>query len=308
MAGITDSPFRSICARMGCGLTYTEMISARGLFHGDRKTGELLRRGREEPYYAVQIFGSQPDIIARAVEMVQEWQPVLIDINMGCPAPKIVKNGDGCALMKQPSLAGCIVESAVRASPIPVSVKIRSGWDQEHRNAPLVARIAQESGASLVTIHPRTRDMLYGGKADWSMIRKVKESVDIPVFGSGDLFSPKDALDMMEQTGCDGVMVARGARGNPWIFLHLLELLSDKPLSPITQEEKIRVLKTQMMLMEEEKGLRGVLEMRKHASWYIKGEPHAARVKEALYRATSYREIEEAMDWLCEPSAGENRE
>jgi tRNA-dihydrouridine synthase B len=292
MAGITDAAFRSVCFEMGSGLNYTEMVSARGIYYNDVKTRELLKKGKAEEYYAIQIFGNEPHIISYAVKYASQYQPLLIDINMGCPTPKIVRNHDGSYLMKDPLLAGRIVESAVKSTDIPVSVKIRSGFDRQNINAAEVAQAAEQAGAAMIAVHPRTRDMYYGGEADWEIIRQVKERVRIPVIGNGDIHTPGDITRMLEFTGCDAVMIGREARGNPWVFENALRHMDRLAPREITLEEKISVIARHMELMIELKGENtAVLEMRKHAAWYIRGEKNAARVKKNIYEAKSSNEI-----------------
>ena len=222
MAGITDKPFREICRRFGAGMVYSEMISAKGLYYNDKKTASLMDMTGEKPC-AIQIFGSEPEIMAEIIPKVMEFKPDIIDINMGCPAPKIVNNGDGSALMKTPELMGKIMRAVTDASPVPVTAKIRKGWEED--NSLLCAKILEDNGASAVAVHGRTREEFYGGKADWGVITRIKQELKIPVIGNGDIFSAEDAIRMFEQTGCDGVMVARGAQGNPWLFKVIIELI-----------------------------------------------------------------------------------
>jgi len=225
LAGISDSPFRRICRRYGADIVCTEMISSRGIYYKDKKTAELLSFSDEEQPIGIQLFGNEPEIMAYAASVICERKPSFIDINMGCPMPKIVNNGDGCALMKNPVLAGKIIEAVVKAANVPVTVKFRSGYTAETVNAVEFAKIAEQSGASQITVHPRTHDMLYSGTADREIIKAVKESVKIPVVGNGDIFSPESAKEMLERTGCDGLMIARGAFGNPFIFGYIKDYL-----------------------------------------------------------------------------------
>jgi len=225
MAGITDIPFRLLCKEQGCGLTYTEMVSAKGIYYNDEKTKKLTAVDAAEGKVALQIFGSDPVIMAKVTEQLNDSDACIIDINMGCPTPKITKNGDGCALMRQPELVGKIVREVSKASVKPVTVKIRKGWDENRINAVEIARIAEENGAAAITVHGRTREQFYSGKADWSIIREVKQSVSIPVIGNGDVFTPEDARRMFEETNCDAIMIGRGAQGNPWIFRKIIKYL-----------------------------------------------------------------------------------
>ncbi|MCR3956660.1 MAG: tRNA dihydrouridine synthase DusB [Gudongella sp.] len=285
MAGVTDLAFRIICKEMGVGLTVTEMVSAKGMYYNDRKTDSLTEIDPRERPVALQIFGSEPEIMENVVtNKLNGRQDIdIIDINMGCPAPKIVKNGDGSALMKDPRLAERVIRGVAGASNKPVTVKIRKGWDENSVNGVEIAKIAEASGAAAITVHARTRDMFYSGKADWDYIGKVKEAVDIPVIGNGDIFTPQDALDMMDRTGCDGVAIGRGAMGNPWIFRQINQLINgEKPEGPSTQE----ILETSIRHMNmvcDIKGERiGVREMRKQLAWYIKGMRNSNEIKNKI--------------------------
>lgn len=293
MAGITDMPFRILCKEQGCGLVYTEMISAKGIYYNSEKSKELANIDEREKPAAVQLFGSDPLIMATIAERLNDSNAAIIDINMGCPTPKITKNGEGCALMRNPRLAGEIIRAVSSASAKPVTVKIRKGWDENSINAVEIARIAEENGAKAITVHGRTREQFYSGKADWNIIREVKKAVTVPVIGNGDIFRPEDAKGMIDETGCDAVMVARGAQGNPWIFkriLHYLETGESLPEPSI--EEKIRMIKRHMRMTVELKGESiGVREMRKHIAWYLKGMRNAAQVREQVFRLNTEEEI-----------------
>ncbi len=296
MAGVTDLTFRKICKSYGAGFTYTEMVSAKGLYYKDKKTPELLARFSDETPSAVQLFGSEPDIIASVVDDALSYGADVLDINMGCPAPKIVNNGDGSAIMKNPRLAGEIMASAVKAGGnVPVTAKIRAGWDDDNKNAVEVAKILEQNGASAICIHPRTRMMFYSGKADWSIIKAVKEAVSIPVIGNGDIFSAQDAVDMFAQTACDAVMVARGAEGNPFIFRQIHELLEKGTVSYFpTHEERLMLALSHAKGLCEEKGEnRGIKEARKHFAWYIKGLPSASELRVRLFGVKTLSEAEE---------------
>ncbi len=299
MAGVTDAAFRAVCAKFGYGLAYTEMVSAKALMYKDKKTFDLIKKADEEPEPAVQIFGSDTDAIKYAVELLNGTGTPVIDINMGCPAPKIVKNGEGSALMKDPDLAGKVIRAAVEVSEKPVTVKIRSGWSKDDVNAVEFALIAQQSGADAVAVHPRTRDMYYSGKADWGIVKTVKAKLDIPVIGSGDVFSAADAVRMMDETKCDAVMVARGAAGNPWIFRDFSDIEKGQTVQGISIKEKKAMILEHMKLLVKYKGEhRAVLEMRKHAAWYSKGEYNASKFKNRVFRCSDIEEIIEALGIL----------
>ena len=293
MAGVTDMPFRVLCREQGCGLVYTEMVSAKGMHYNDIKSKALTLIAEEEKPAAVQIFGSDPDILAGIAKQLNNSDACLIDINMGCPAPKITKNGEGSALMKRPDLVGQIVKAVSSASSKPVTVKIRKGWDDSSINAVEIARIAEENGAKAITVHGRTREQYYSGKADWEIIKRVKEAVSIPVIGNGDIVTPQDAERMLSETNCDAIMVGRGAQGNPWIFKKILHYFEMGNILPDpTPDEKIKMIIRHMEMLVELKGMHiGICEMRKHIAWYIKGLKNATYVKEKVFRLTSKDEI-----------------
>ncbi|MDK2810982.1 MAG: tRNA-dihydrouridine synthase [Petroclostridium sp.] len=294
MAGVTDLPFRLLCKEQGCGLVYTEMVSAKGLYYEDKKTETLLQIDEREKPVAVQIFGSDPDIMAQIANEAASTGASIVDINMGCPTPKIVKNGEGSALMLNPNLVGRIVKAVSQAVHLPVTVKVRKGWDEGSINADEIAMIAEENGAKAVTVHGRTREQFYSGKADWDIIKQVKQSVKIPVIGNGDIVTPQDAKRMLEYTGCDGIMIGRGAQGNPWIFSRVIHYLNTGELLPEpTPQEKINKAIENVRLLVQYKGeYVGIREARKHVAWYIKGLRNAARVKEAVNRITTLSEME----------------
>lgn len=298
MAGVTDMPFRILCREQGCGLVCTEMVSAKGMHYNDEKSFKLTETDDREKPASIQIFGSSPNIMAEIAERLNRTDASIIDINMGCPTPKITKNGEGSALMLNPKLVGEIVKAVSKASEKPVTVKIRKGWDIEHVNAVEIAKIAEENGARAVAVHGRTREQFYSGTADWDIIKKVKEAVSIPVVGNGDVFKPEDAKHMIDQTNCDAVMVGRGAQGNPWIFKRILNyLMTGKIIPEATTEEKINTVTRHLWMLVELKGEHtGLCEMRKHIAWYIKGLRNSAYVKEKVFRLESKEEVLELLN------------
>lgn len=293
MAGVTDMPFRILCKEQECGLVYTEMVSAKGMHYDDDKSNKLTLLHEVEKPGAVQIFGSDPEIMAEVTDKLNASDAAIIDINMGCPAPKITKNGEGSALMKNPGLMAEIVKAVTAVSKKPVTVKIRKGWDDSCINAIEIARIAETNGASAVAVHGRTREQYYSGKADWDIIRQVKEAVSIPVIGNGDVVGAREAERLLEQTGCDAIMVGRGAQGNPWIFKKIVRYLQEGiTISDPTPEEKIETIIRHMNMLIELKGERtGILEMRSHIAWYIKGMRDAAYTKQKIFQMTDKEEI-----------------
>jgi len=293
MAGITDMPFRILCKEQGCGLVYSEMVSAKGMHYNDEKSTKLTETDvRERPAF-VQIFGSDPDILADTAEKLNSSEAAAIDINMGCPTPKITKNGEGSALMLKPALVGEIVRAVSGATKKPVTVKLRKGWDESHINAVEIAQIAERNGASAVAVHGRTREQFYCGKADWDIIKKVKEAVSVPVIGNGDVKSPEDVACILEYTGCDAVMVGRGAQGDPWIFKRILHYMKTGEILPgPTVDEKKEMMLRHLNMMQELKGVHiAVREMRKHIAWYIKGMHNAAHIREKIFMTESIDEI-----------------
>lgn len=300
MAGVTDMPFRLLCREQGCGLVTTEMISAKGMYYKDEKSWKLAEMDKAELPTAVQIFGSEPEIMAYAAEKLNTSDANILDINMGCPTPKITKNGEGSALMLKPELAGEIIRAVVAASNKPVMVKFRKGWDDEHVNAVDFARMAEKSGVSAVTVHGRTRKQFYSGKADWDIIKKVKEAVNVPVIGNGDIIKPQDAVRMLETTGCDAVAIGRGAQGNPWIFKRIGHYIKTGILLPEPDiDEKKAMMQRHLSMLVELKGeYTGVREMRKHIAWYIKGCRNSSQFKDRIFRAVSLDEMAELLNGL----------
>lgn len=300
MAGVSDSSFRRICRRFGAGLVYTEMISAKALSYRDKKTEKMLGIHEEEKPFAVQIFGSEPDIMANIANEAVNTGACILDINMGCPAPKIVNNGEGSALMRDVDKIYRIVSAVSSACCVPVTVKIRKGFDELHINAVEASLAAEAGGASAVTVHGRTREQYYSGKADYDIIRRVKESVKIPVIGNGDIFCAYDAVKMFEYTGCDAVMVARGAQGNPFIFRQINEYVKTGKVSYVpTLEDKISIMLCQLDMMEADKGeYIAVREARKHAAWYLKGEKNSARTRERINTVDSAEELKNILKSL----------
>ncbi|MBO5329603.1 MAG: tRNA dihydrouridine synthase DusB [Anaerotignum sp.] len=294
MAGVTDLPFRILCKEMGCGLVYSEMVSAKGILYDNKNTTELLEIDSKERPVAVQLFGSDPEILGAMAKKIEQYPIDIIDVNMGCPAPKIVKNGEGSCLMKTPELVGRIVKSLVESQSKPVTIKFRKGFDDDHVNAVEIAKIAEANGASAVAVHGRTREQYYSGKADWDIIKQVKEAVNIPVIGNGDVFTPQDAKNLLEHTGCDAIMVGRGAQGNPWIFKRILHYLQTGELLPEpTAEERVeKALRHAQMLIDYKGEYIGVREMRKHMAWYMKGMPGAAELRGKLNYAENRAELE----------------
>ena len=292
MAGITDRAFRQICKEFGADILVTEMISSRGIYYKDKKTKELLTFSDNERPIGIQLFGNEPEIMAYAVKVTEEYSPEFIDVNMGCPMPKIVNNGDGSALMKNPILAGKIVEAMVKATKIPITVKFRAGYTAETINAVDFAKVMEQSGASAITVHPRTREQLYTGKADHSITAAVKNAVKIPVVANGDIFSPEDAKKVLEVTNCDDIMIARGSHGNPFIFTQIKDYLTVGTYKEVSVTDKLSTALNQIELMCEFKPERQAIpEARKHMAWYMKGLYGGAKLKNKIFEANSKKDI-----------------
>lgn len=299
MAGVTDISFRGLCKQMGCGLVYTEMVSAKALYYGSDNTKSLLRISEEEKPVAVQIFGREPKIMAEVVDNYFNDRDdiCIIDINMGCPAHKIVKNGEGSALMKEPALAAEIVRELKKVSNKPVTVKFRKAFDENSIDAVEFAKWIENAGADAIAVHGRTRKQMYEGKADWDIIRRVKEAVSIPVIGNGDVFSYEDAKKLKEVSNCDGIMVARGSMGNPWIFREIQSALKGEKIPIVTPEDKIRMcIKHYKLAIKNDGEYKAVREMRKHASWYIKGLPKCTEIRGTMNKIDNSEDVLNLLD------------
>ena len=293
MAGVTDLPFRLLCRRMGAGLVCMEMVSAKAIFYNNKNTEELLEIHPEEVPASLQLFGSDPKILADMAKRIQERPFSILDFNMGCPVPKVVNNGEGSALMKEPKLVEEILSALVKAVDKPVTVKIRKGFDEANCNAVEIARIAESCGVAAIAVHGRTREQYYSGRADWDVIARVKQAVSIPVIGNGDVDSPEAAGKLLEQTGCDGVMIGRAAQGNPWIFRDTVSYLDTgrMPEPPEGQEKKRRVLEHADLQMKTKGEYTAVREMRKHLAWYTAGMPHSARFRRTINSMETMEEL-----------------
>lgn len=297
MAGVTDLPFRLLCKEQGAGMTCTEMVSAKAISFHNKNTESLLETAPEERPVSLQLFGSDPDIISSMAAYIEERPFDILDINMGCPVPKVAGNGEGSALMRSPRLVEQIVSKTVQAIHKPVTVKIRKGFTEQEVNAVEIAKIAEASGAAAVAVHGRTREQYYAGEADWEIIRKVKEAVKIPVIGNGDVDSPQKAKMLLEQTGCDAIMVGRAARGNPWIFGQIQSYLERGEVMPKPERQEVcaMMLRHAQMQIAYKGEYIGMREMRKHISWYTAGYPHSAKLRGAVNAVESYGELEQLL-------------
>lgn len=294
MAGVTDLPFRLLCKEQGADLIYTEMVSAKGILYNNKNTEELLRVEESERPVALQLFGSDPDIVSEMAKRIEDRNFDILDLNMGCPVPKVVNNGEGSALMKNIPLAARIIEKTVKAIHKPVTVKFRRGFHKGENQAVELARAAEAAGAAAVAVHGRTREDYYSGRADWEVIAAVKEAVSIPVIGNGDIVSPETAEAMMEETGCDGLMIARGARGNPWIFHQIktyFETGKKEERPPFSQVAET-ILRHARMEADWKGEKRGIREMRAHVAWYTAGYPHSSELRRRMNRVETYEELE----------------
>lgn len=299
MAGVTDLPFRLLCKEQGAGLLCMEMVSAKAIHYNNKNTEALLEIHPEEVPVSLQLFGSEPDIMAETVERIQDRPYAILDINMGCPVPKVVNNHEGSALMKEPKLVEEIISALVKVSKKPVTVKIRKGFDDEHVNAVEIAKIAEASGAAAVAVHGRTREQYYAGKADWDIISQVKKAVKIPVIGNGDVTDVFSAKKLIEETGCDGIMIGRASRGNPWIFKEITQYLDTGvvPKRPTIEEVRDTVLRHAALQQQYKGEYIGIREMRKHVAWYTAGYPHSAKLRQLVNEMESFAELEKS---ICE--------
>ena len=295
MAGVTDLPFRLLCSEMGAGMVVSEMVSAKAVSYHNKNTAELLKTDPGEQPVALQLFGSDADIISEVAASLEELPFAMFDINMGCPVPKVAGNGEGSALMKDPQRVHDIVYKTSRAISKPLTIKIRAGFDVDHKNAPEIAKIAEDAGAAAVAVHGRTRSQYYAGTADWDIIRRVKEAVSIPVIGNGDVTDPKSAKALLEETGCDGIMVGRASRGNPWIFRRINEYLENgtDPGTPDKQQVVDMIMRHTRMMVDLKGENVAMREMRKHVAWYTTGMPNSSRLRSKVNQVETLQQMEE---------------
>ena len=298
MAGVTDLPFRLLCKEQGAGLLCMEMVSAKAIYYNNKNTEALMEIDERELPVSLQLFGSDADIMSEMAKRIEERPFAILDINMGCPVPKVAGNGEGSALMKNPQLVREIVSKVVRAIEKPVTVKIRKGFDEEHVNAVEIAKIIEDCGAAAVAVHGRTREQYYSGKADWDIIRQVKEAVSIPVIGNGDVTGPESAKKMMEETGVDGIMIGRACRGNPWIFKQINEYLKTGiiPEKPSLEEVREMMLRHARMQLDCKGEYTGIREMRKHVAWYTAGYPNSAKLRAKINEVETFEELTEFLN------------
>lgn len=298
MAGVTDLPFRLLCKEQGAGLLCMEMVSAKAVHYNNKNTEALLEIHPEEKPVSLQLFGSEPDIMAETAARIEERPFAILDVNMGCPVPKVVNNHEGSALMKDPQLAGQIIHALVQAIHKPVTVKIRKGFDDAHVNAVEIAKIAEANGVAAIAVHGRTREQYYSGKADWDIIRQVKEAVSIPVIGNGDIVDALSAKKMMDETGCDGIMVGRACQGNPWIFREITQYLDTGVIPPRPSMEEVRdtILEHAGLQLKYKGEYIGIREMRKHVAWYTKGYPNSARLRDMVNEMETFEQLEEGIN------------
>lgn len=300
MAGVTDLPFRLLCKEQGAAIVCTEMVSAKAILYNNKNTKALLEMHPDEAPVSLQLFGSDPVIISEMAKHIEALPFAILDINMGCPVPKVVNNGEGSALMKNPKLAGEIVSAVSKAIKKPVTVKIRSGFDKEHINAIEMSKIMEDSGAAAIAVHGRTREQFYSGEADWEIIARIKEAISIPVIGNGDVTGGESAAELLKQTGCDGIMIGRAARGNPWIFRQVTAYLEDGTIlpPPTSEERKAMILRHGRLQLEYKGEYTGVREMRKHVSWYTAGMPHSAQLRQRVNAVEKFSELVELIEQL----------
>lgn len=295
MAGVTDLPFRLLCKEEGCGLLYTEMVSAKAILYKNKNTEELMQVTPGENPIALQLFGSDPEIMAEIAKRVEERPFDIIDVNMGCPVPKVVNNGEGSALMKNPKLVGQIVKAMSSAIKKPVTIKIRKGFNDDTVNAVEIAKIAEDAGAAAIAVHGRTREQYYSGKADWDIIARVKDAVSIPVIGNGDVTCAEDVLAMEKHTGCDGVMIGRGSRGNPWVFSRIRHYMETGEMLPPPELDEVKkmILRHAALQLKYKGEYIGIREMRKHFAWYTAGYPNSAALRNRINYIESFAELEQ---------------
>ena len=310
MAGVTDLPFRLLCKEMGAGLICMEMVSAKAISFHNKNTEKLMEIEENERPVSMQLFGSEPDLIAKMAAQIEERPFDILDLNMGCPVPKVVNNGEGSALMKNPKLAAEIVRKTAKAIQKPLTVKIQRGFDEAHSNAVEMAKYLEDAGAAAIAVHGRTREQYYAGKADWEIIRQVKEAVSVPVIGNGDVTDPISAHKMMEETGCDGVMIGRASRGNPWIFRQLVEYdkTGNIPERPDVAELKAMILRHARLQLQYKGEYTGIREMRKHVAWYTAGYPHSAAIRRRVNEIETIGQLEEVLESIPEKLDRNSRE